>query len=29
MSKRKRQDKTLIDRISATILLQSYLDRTL
>jgi len=29
MSKRKRQDKTLIDRISATLLLQSYLDRTL
>ena len=29
MSKKKRQDKTLIDRISATILLQSYLDRTL
>ena len=29
MSKKKRQDKTLIDRISATILLQSYLERIL
>jgi len=29
MSKKKRQDKTLIDRVSATILLQSYLERIL
>ena len=29
ISKKKRQDKTLIDRASATILLQSYLERIL
>ena len=29
ISKKKRQDKTLIDRVSATILLQSYLERIL